>query len=57
MDTGVFKKSPEAETTNDNDEGKAIGGPEDVPMEDEAEKMQRAARQSAYQCLLLLLKI
>jgi hypothetical protein len=57
MDTGLFKKSPEAETTNDNDEGKAIGGPEDVPMEDEAEKMQRAARQSAYQCLLLLLKI
>jgi hypothetical protein len=55
MDTGVFEKSSEAETTND--EGKAVGVPEDVPMEDEAEKMQRAARQSAYQCLLLLLKI
>jgi hypothetical protein len=47
------KKSPEAETAAEtNGEGKAIrvGDPEDVPMEDETEKMQRAARQSAYHC-------
>jgi hypothetical protein len=44
------KKSPEAETTAEtNGEGK-VGDPEDVPMEDETEKMQRAARQSAYHC-------
>jgi len=48
------KKSLEAETAAETkSEGKAIGDPEDVPMEDETEKMQRAARQSACRCIFL----
>jgi hypothetical protein len=46
------KKSPQAEAATEANGEAKIPDSEDIAMEDEAEKMQRATRQSVYPCIL-----